>query len=66
MKPEITVQLYSVREQAQKNYEATIRAIADMGFGCLGGDRAHDGASIDGTIRYWRNEQNGRRKLLRR
>lgn len=33
MLPEITVQLYSVREQAAADYEGTIRAIADMGFG---------------------------------
>ncbi|MDA3963393.1 MAG: sugar phosphate isomerase/epimerase [Planctomycetota bacterium] len=30
--PQITVQLYSVREQAGADYEGTIRAIADMGF----------------------------------
>ena len=35
MTPEITVQLYSVREEAAKDYEKTIRAIADMGFGCV-------------------------------
>jgi len=35
MIPQITVQLYSVREQAAANYEATIRAIAAMGFGCV-------------------------------
>jgi sugar phosphate isomerase/epimerase len=33
MIPEITVQLYSVREQASQNYEATLRAVAAMGFG---------------------------------
>lgn len=33
MIPEITVQLYSVREQAEADYEGTIRAIAEMGFG---------------------------------
>jgi sugar phosphate isomerase/epimerase len=33
--PEISVQLYSVRDQAKQNYEATIRAIAAMGFGCV-------------------------------
>jgi sugar phosphate isomerase/epimerase len=33
MVPEITVQLYSVREQAAADYEKTIRAIAAMGFG---------------------------------
>ena len=33
MIPEITVQLYSVREQAAADYEGTIRAIAAMGFG---------------------------------
>lgn len=32
MKPEITVQLYSVREQAKADYEGTLRAIAAMGF----------------------------------
>ncbi len=32
MLPQITVQLYSVREQAAADYEGTIRAIADMGF----------------------------------
>lgn len=35
MIPEITVQLYSVREQAAQDYESTIRAIADIGFGCV-------------------------------
>ncbi|NRA40159.1 MAG: sugar phosphate isomerase/epimerase, partial [Planctomycetes bacterium] len=30
--PHISVQLYSVREQATENYEQCIRAIADMGF----------------------------------
>ncbi len=35
MTPEITVQLYSVRENASQDYEGTIRAIADMGFGCV-------------------------------
>ncbi len=32
MAPSISVQLYSVREQAAADYEGTIRAIADMGF----------------------------------
>lgn len=32
MTPKITVQLYSVREQAGRDYEGTIRAIAAMGF----------------------------------
>jgi sugar phosphate isomerase/epimerase len=35
MIPEITVQLYSVRDQAAADYEGTIRAIAAMGFGCV-------------------------------
>ncbi len=35
MTPEITVQLYSVREQAKADYEGTIRKIAAMGFGCV-------------------------------
>jgi sugar phosphate isomerase/epimerase len=35
MIPQITVQLYSVREQAATDYEGTIRAIAAMGFGCV-------------------------------
>jgi sugar phosphate isomerase/epimerase len=35
MLPLISVQLYSVREQAAKDYEGTIRAIADMGFPCV-------------------------------
>lgn len=35
MTPEITVQLYSVREQAAKDYRKTIEAIAAMGFGCV-------------------------------
>lgn len=35
MTPEITVQLYSVREQASADYEGTIRAIAEMGYGCV-------------------------------
>lgn len=33
MIPHITVQLYSVRELAKKDYAGTIRAIADTGFG---------------------------------
>jgi sugar phosphate isomerase/epimerase len=33
MIPQITVQLYSVREQASRDYEGTLRAIAAMGFG---------------------------------
>ncbi len=32
MVPQISVQLYSVREQAAADYEGTIRAIAEMGF----------------------------------
>ena len=32
MVPHISIQLYSVREQAAADYEGTIRAIADMGF----------------------------------
>ncbi|WP_269523690.1 sugar phosphate isomerase/epimerase family protein [Coraliomargarita parva] len=35
MTPQITVQLFSVRDQASADYEGTIRAIADMGFGCV-------------------------------
>lgn len=35
MTRQITVQLYSVREEAKQDYEATIRAIAGMGFGCV-------------------------------
>lgn len=35
MIPQITVQLYSVRELAKQDYAATIRAIADIGFGCV-------------------------------
>jgi sugar phosphate isomerase/epimerase len=35
MLPEITVQLYSVRDLAAKDYEGTLRAIAAMGFGCV-------------------------------
>ncbi len=33
--PELTVQLYSVRELAKQDYETTIRAIADIGFSCV-------------------------------
>ena len=33
--PEITVQLYSVRDLAKQDYEATIRAIAEIGFPCV-------------------------------
>ncbi|MDQ8193750.1 sugar phosphate isomerase/epimerase [Coraliomargarita sp. SDUM461004] len=33
--PQITVQLYSVREHASNDYEATLRSIAAMGFGCV-------------------------------
>ncbi len=51
MTPQITVQLYSVREQAGKDYEGTIRAIADMGFGCVEpagypGSSAEDAAKL--------------------
>ncbi len=35
MIPQITVQLYSVRDQATADYEGTLRAIAAMGFGCV-------------------------------
>ena len=33
--PEISVQLYSVREQAKIDYENTIRRIAEIGFTCV-------------------------------
>ncbi len=35
MIPQITVQLYSVRDLATRDYAGTIRAIADIGFGCV-------------------------------
>jgi len=35
MIPEITVQLYSVRDLASADYEGTVRKIAAMGFGCV-------------------------------
>jgi sugar phosphate isomerase/epimerase len=35
MIPEITVQLYSVRDLASADYEGTIRKIAAMGYGCV-------------------------------
>jgi sugar phosphate isomerase/epimerase len=35
MTPQITVQLYSVRDLAKQDYAGTIRAIADIGFGCV-------------------------------
>lgn len=35
MIPQITVQLYSVRDLAKKDYAGTIRAIAETGFGCV-------------------------------
>jgi sugar phosphate isomerase/epimerase len=35
MIPQITVQLYSVRDLAKKDYADTIRAIAETGFGCV-------------------------------
>ncbi|MDF3057638.1 MAG: xylose isomerase [Rariglobus sp.] len=35
MIPQITVQLYSVRELAKNDYAGTIRAIAETGFGCV-------------------------------
>lgn len=35
MTPEITVQLYSVRDLAKNDYAGTLRAIADIGFGCV-------------------------------
>jgi sugar phosphate isomerase/epimerase len=35
MTPEINIQLYTVRDQIAENYEATIRAIAEIGFPCV-------------------------------
>ena len=35
MTPQITVQLYSVRDLAKADYAGTIRAIAETGFGCV-------------------------------
>ncbi len=35
MIPQISVQLYSVRDEASKDYEAMIRTIADIGFACV-------------------------------
>ncbi len=35
MIPQITVQLYSVRDLAKQDYAGTIRAIAETGFGCV-------------------------------
>lgn len=35
MTPQITVQLYSVRDLAKNDYAGTIRAIAETGFGCV-------------------------------
>jgi len=35
MTPQITVQLYSVRDLAKLDYAGTIRAIAETGFGCV-------------------------------
>ncbi len=35
MTPQITVQLYSVRDLAKNDYAGTLRAIADIGFGCV-------------------------------
>ncbi|MBC8009276.1 MAG: sugar phosphate isomerase/epimerase [Burkholderiales bacterium] len=35
MIPQITVQLYSVRDLAKADYAGTIRAIAETGFGCV-------------------------------
>ena len=32
MTPQVTVQLYSVRDAASQDYEGTIRALAAMGF----------------------------------
>jgi len=35
MTPQITVQLYSVRDLAKQDYAGTIRAIAETGYGCV-------------------------------
>lgn len=35
MIPQITIQLYSVRDLANRDYSGTIRAIAEIGFGCV-------------------------------
>jgi sugar phosphate isomerase/epimerase len=42
----LSVQLYSVREQANANYEKTIRAIAAMGFPCVE-TAGFPGSSVD-------------------
>ncbi|MGA0332604.1 MAG: sugar phosphate isomerase/epimerase family protein [Kiritimatiellia bacterium] len=53
MTPEITVQLYSVRENAAKDYEATIRSIAEMGFGCVE-PAGYPGASPEAAARLFK------------
>jgi sugar phosphate isomerase/epimerase len=35
MTPQISVQLYSLRNEASKDYESTIRTIAEIGFPCV-------------------------------
>lgn len=35
MTPQITVQLYSLREQLSANFAGTIRAVAEIGFSCV-------------------------------
>ncbi|WFB37393.1 sugar phosphate isomerase/epimerase [Kiritimatiellota bacterium B12222] len=53
MTPEITVQLYSVREDAAKDYETTIRAIADMGFGCVE-PAGYPGSSVEAAAKLFK------------
>lgn len=56
MLPQITVQLYSVRKEAAADYEGTIRAIADMGFGNVE-PAGFPGASIEEAAKLF-NELN--------
>ncbi len=53
MIPQITVQLYSVRDHAAADYEGTIRAIAAMGFGCVE-PAGYPGSSPEEAARLFR------------
>ncbi len=55
MLPQITVQLYSVRDLAKADYAGTIRAIAETGFGCVEpagypGTTARDAAKLFASL----------------
>lgn len=53
MKPIISVQLYSVREAAGKDYEGTIRKIAAMGYPCVE-PAGFPGTTVDEAVKLFK------------